>query len=207
MAQKPRQVRMEQKNTMASMQKLEELSDEELEAETRHKAAAQAILGARAAERYDGEKARRHFQKAIAASRPQERMQLRRMAEASLALADRDSKKLEASMLKIGGEAPSKRQLFMLSLAGLVIPPKSAGTAKRVRGILLLLLIVAGIFAISFGIAALLLLPFGSAEVPNIIGVGIMIVIAAIVALFVVGRKRQAKARLKAKDERDSKRK
>ena len=202
MAQKPRQVRMEQKSALAAMQQLEDRSDEELENETRYKAAAQAILGARAAERYDGPKARRHFQKAIAAARPQERMQLRRMAEASLALADRDSKKLEASMARMGQEAPSKRQLFLLQLAGLIAPPKSAGMAKRVRGILLVLLIIALVFLVGFGIAALLLLPFGSASGGNIIGVGILVVIAALVTLFVLGRKRQAKARLAAKEKR-----
>ena len=64
-------------------------SDEELEAETRFRAAAQAILGARAAERMDAKRSREHFRAAIAAARPQERLQLRRMAEASLALAER----------------------------------------------------------------------------------------------------------------------
>ena len=71
------------------MQKLETRSDEELEAETRFRAAAQAILGARAAERMDAKRSREHFRAAIAAARPQERLQLRRMAEASLALAER----------------------------------------------------------------------------------------------------------------------
>ena len=49
------------------MQQLESKSDEELEAETRYKSAAQAILGYRAAERYDAKAARAHFQKALAA--------------------------------------------------------------------------------------------------------------------------------------------
>src|SRR3712207_8289421 len=42
-------------------------------AETRFRSAAQAILGARAAERYDAVRAREHFRAAIAAARPQER--------------------------------------------------------------------------------------------------------------------------------------
>ena len=89
MPPKPRQVRMESKSALNAMQQLETRSDEELEKETRFKAAAQAILGTRAAERMDAAKAREHFRAAIAAARPQERLQLRRMAEASLALAER----------------------------------------------------------------------------------------------------------------------
>jgi hypothetical protein len=53
MPPKPRQVRIESKSALAAMQQLESRSDEELEAETRFKAAAQAILGARAAARMD----------------------------------------------------------------------------------------------------------------------------------------------------------
>src|SRR5438132_14331718 len=89
MAPKQRQVRIEQRGGLEAIQALEQRSDEELESETKYKSAALAILGARAAERFDAAKARNYFQRAIAAARPQERMQLRRMADASLALADR----------------------------------------------------------------------------------------------------------------------
>ena len=88
MAKQQRVMRVEQRSQLAAMQQMESRSDEELEAETKYKAAAQAILGARAAERYDAKAARAHFQRALAAARPQERLQLRRMADASLALAD-----------------------------------------------------------------------------------------------------------------------
>ena len=60
---------MEQRGQLAAMQQLESRSDEELEAETKYKAAAQAILGYRAAERYDAKAARAHFQRALAAAR------------------------------------------------------------------------------------------------------------------------------------------
>ena len=53
MPPKPRQVRIESKSALNAMQQLETRSDEELEKETRFKAAAQAILGTRAAERMD----------------------------------------------------------------------------------------------------------------------------------------------------------
>ena len=45
MPPKPRQVRIESKSALAAMQKLETRSDEELESETKFKAAALAILG------------------------------------------------------------------------------------------------------------------------------------------------------------------
>ena len=89
MPPKQRQIRIEQRAGLAAMQQLESRSDEELERETRHKAAAMAILGARAADRYDAKAGRSYFQRALAAARPQERMQLKRMADASLALAER----------------------------------------------------------------------------------------------------------------------
>jgi hypothetical protein len=49
MPKQQRAMRVEQRSQMAAMQQMESRSDEDLEAETRYKAAAQAILGARAA--------------------------------------------------------------------------------------------------------------------------------------------------------------
>src|SRR5204862_337706 len=82
-------------------------SDEELENETKFKSAALAILGARAAERYDAKTARDYFRRAIAAARPQERMQLRRMADASLALAERRPDDLKEAVERLGQAPPS----------------------------------------------------------------------------------------------------
>lgn len=195
MPPKQRQVRIEQKGALAAMQALEQRSDEELASETKHRAAAQAILGARAAERYDAKAARVHFQKAIAAARPQERMQLRRMADASLALAERRAGDLKTAVEKLGQEAPSNRQLFLLKLTGLLVPPPGAGVLARVRGILLIILIVVALFAIGFGLASLITLPFGGASAPWRGFLGILIVALAFVVLYVVGRRRQARAR------------
>ena len=140
MPPKPRQVRIESKSAMAAMQQLESRSDEELQKETRFKAAAQAILGTRAAERMDAAKAREHFRAAIAAARPQERLQLRRMAEASLALAERRAGDLKVATEKLGGTPPTNRQLLMLRVMGVIAPPKSAGLPRRIGGILLIVL-------------------------------------------------------------------
>src|SRR5258708_11632697 len=135
MAKQQRTVRIEQRSQMAAMQQLETRSDEELAAETKYKAAAQAILGARAAERYDAKAARAHFQRALAAARPQERLQLRRMADAALALAERRADDLKEATERLGVEAPTNRQLRGLKLMGRFAPPKSAGAPVPARGI------------------------------------------------------------------------
>ncbi len=186
---------MEQKGALAAMQALETRSDEELEAETKHKAAAQAILGARAAERYDAKAARVHFQKAISAARPQERMQLRRMADASLALAERRAGDLKVAVEKLGQEAPSNRQLFLLKVTGYLVPPPGSSALLRIRGVLLILLIIAAFMAIGFALATLVTLPFGGASAPWRAFIGLFIVTLGFVALYIVGRRRQAKAR------------
>src|SRR5215212_3429226 len=149
MPPKPRQVRMESKSALSAMQKLEQRSDEELEAETRFRAAAQAILGARAAERMDAKRSREHFRQAIAAARPQERLQIRRMADASLALAERRAGDLKVAAERLGQTPPSGRQLLGLRLMGLVAPPPGAGFLLRARGILLLLAAVVALLAVA----------------------------------------------------------
>src|SRR5436305_15050898 len=137
MPKQQRMMRVEQRSQLDAMQQLESRSDEELAAETKYKAAAQAILGAHAAERYDAKAARAHFQRALAAARPQERLQPRRMADASLALAERRADDLKKATEGLGVDAPTNRQLRGLRRLGLVMPPKSAGTLARVRGVAL----------------------------------------------------------------------
>ena len=196
---KQRQVRIEQKSALAAMSQLEERSDEELASETKYRAAAQAILGARASERYDSQTAREHFRKAIAAARPQERMQLRRMAEASLALAERRPDDLKAAVEKLGQQAPSSRQLFILRIMGLIAPPKGASLALKARSVLLILAIVVGLLAVGTGVAALILLPFGGGSIWSSLFLGLFVVVVALAVLAVVGRRKQAKAKAKAR--------
>ena len=190
---------MEQKSALAAMSQLEQRSDEELAAETKHRAAAQAILGARASERYDAVKAREHFRKAIAAARPQERMQLRRMAEASLALAERRPDDLKAAVEKLGQQAPSSRQLFVLRLMGMISPPPGASRALKLRGGAILAAIVVTLLLIGLGVAELVLLPFGGGPLYVAFGLGLLIVIVALAVLALVGRRRQGKAQAKAR--------
>ena len=205
MAQKQRQIRMQQASPLAAMQALEQKSDEELEREQRNKAAAYAILGARAAERYDAKASREWFRKALAAARPQERMALRRMADASLALAERRAGDLKVAVERLGQEAPSSRQLFLLRLTGILVPPPGAPLALRLRGIALILLIVVALLVIGALVAKVIALPFGGVGWLAAVWLGILIVIIALVVLALVGRRRQAAAREKAQAARAGK--
>lgn len=191
MAKQQRMVRIEQRSQLAAMQQLESRSDEELESETKYKAAAQAILGARAAERYDAKAARAHFQRALAAARPQERLQLRRMADASLALAERRADDLKKATERLGVEAPTNRQLRGLQFMGLILPTKSAGTFARVRGVVLVTLLIVAILALGFGIVKLVALPFGGLSLDLSIFYGLAVVVVAIGVLVYYGRRRQ----------------
>jgi hypothetical protein len=195
MAPKQRQVRIEQRGAMQAIQALEQRSDEELESETKYKAAALAILGARASERFDAEAARGYFQRAIAAARPQERMQLRRMADASLALAERRAGDLKTAVERLGQEAPSGRQMFALRAMGLLIPAGSAGILARIRGILLIILLIIVLLSIGLGIVELVSLPFGGVGVAPGLLLGLFVVIAAVAIAAAIGRRRRDRAR------------
>ena len=185
---------MEQRGALAAMQQLETRSDEQLESEQKHKAAAMAILGARAAERYDAATARKYFQRSIAAARPQERMALRRMADASLALAERRPDDLKQAVERLGQAPPSNRQLMILRLMGLLAPPQGAGWPARIRAILLIVGIVLLLLAIGFGLAKLVALPFGGVGTLSAVFLGLVIVAIALAVLALVGRRRQARA-------------
>src|ERR687896_524329 len=144
--------------------------------ESRHRVAAKAILGARAAERYDVQAARKYFNEA-------------------LARAERKPDELKEAMEKLGQQAPSGRQMFMLRMMGLLIPPASAGMVARVRGILLILALVIVLLAVGFGLVKLIALPFGGIGTASAVFFGFLLVVIAIGVLVVLGRRRQARAR------------
>jgi hypothetical protein len=194
MAKQQRMMRIEQRGQLAAIQDLEGRSDEELESETKYKAAAQAILGARAAERYDAKKARAHFQRALAAARPQERLQLRRMADASLALAERRAEDLKKATERLGVEGPTTKQLRGLRLMGLIAPPASAGALARIRGIVLLVLLLALVLGVSLGIVLLIEIPAGSTSISASIGYGVLLALVALGTVAYLGRRRQKRA-------------
>jgi hypothetical protein len=194
MAPKQRQVRIEQRGGLEAIQALEQRSDEELESETKFKSAALAILGARAAERFDAEKARSYFQRAIAAARPQERMQLRRMADASLALAERRAGDLKDAVERLGQEPPTGRQMLALRAMGLLIPPASAGILARLRGVVLILVLIIVLVAVGVGLVELVSLPFGGLGLAPGILLGLFVVIAALGVAAAIGRRRRDRA-------------
>ena len=195
MPKQQRIMRVEQRGQLAAMQQLESKSDEELEAETRYKAAAQAILGYRAAERYDAKAARAHFQRALASARgAQERAGIRKMADASLALAERRADDLKRATERLGVEAPTSRQLWSLRFIGLIAPPASAGVLARIRGILIAIVLVVAILALGFGIVYGVAQIFGGMSVQLSIFWGFVLVVIVVGVLAYFGRKRQKRA-------------
>jgi tetratricopeptide (TPR) repeat protein len=195
MAQKQRQVRMEQRGSLEAIQALDQRTDEELEAETKYKAAALAILGGRASERFDADAARAYFQRAIAAARPQERMQIRRMADASLALAERRAGDLKDAVERLGQAPPSGRQMLALRAMGLLLPAASAGILARIRGVLLIILLIVVLLAIGLGIVQLVALPFGGIGIAPSVLLGLFVMIAALGVAAAVGRRKRNAAR------------
>jgi hypothetical protein len=192
---KQRQTKMQvQLGSLQAIPQLESRSDEQLLSESKHRAAARAILGARAAERYDAQAARGYFNEALAGCHPRERPALRQMMKASLALAERRPDDLKAAVEKMGQAPPSSRQLLMLRLMGLIAPPPGASFALRARGILIIVAIVLVLLAVGFGLAKLVALPFGGVGTFGAILLGLVIVAAILGVLALLGRRRQAKA-------------
>lgn len=183
-----------QTGSLSAIQQLEGRTDEQLLSESKHRAASRALLGARAAERYDAKQARAYFNEALAGCHPQERPMLRQMMKAALAQAERRPDDLKDAMEKLGQTPPSGRQLLLLRAMGLIAPPPGSGPLMRARGILLLILLVIVLLAIGYGLAELILLPFGGISTFGGIFLGLVIVAAALGVLTLVGRRRQSKA-------------
>jgi hypothetical protein len=187
--------------SLGAIQQLEDRTDEQLRSESKHRAAARAILGARAAERYDVKQARTFFNEALAACNPRERPALRQLMKASLAQAERKPDELKEAMEKLGQAPPSSRQLFVLRLMGLIAPPDTAPRLQRARGFALLLLLVFLLMAVGFGLAKLIALPFGGVGSLGAILIGVLIIVVALGVLTLLGRRRQAKAKTAAREQ------
>lgn len=198
---KQRQTRMQyQMGSLSVIPQLEDRTDEQLLGESKHRAAAKAILGARAAERYDAQTARRYFNEALSGCHPQERPALRQMMKASLALAERRPDDLKEAVQKLGQAPPSSRQLLLLRLMGLVAPPPGASLALRMRGWAVLAAIVIVLLAVGFGLAKLIALPFGGVGTIGGVLLGLVVVVAILALLALLGRRRQAKQRAAARE-------
>jgi len=125
-------------------------------------------------------------------------MQIRRMADASLALAERRAGDLKTAVERLGQAPPSRRQLFALRAMGLLVPPSSAGILARIRGILLIIVLIIVLLAIGLGIVELISLPFGGIGLAPGVLLGLFVVIAALAILAAVGRRRRARAKAAA---------
>jgi hypothetical protein len=125
-------------------------------------------------------------------------MQIRRMADASLALAERRAGDLKSAVERLGQTPPSARQMFALRAMGLLIPPSSAGIIARVRGILLIILLIVVLLAIGLGIVELVSLPFGGLGLAPGILLGLFVVIAALAIVAAIGRRRRNRAKAAA---------
>src|SRR5579871_6491086 len=199
MAPKQRQIRIEQRLTPDVMEQMQARTDEQLEHERKYRSIAYSILGARAAERYDAQAARAWFEKAMVAStHPQERLQIRRMADASLALAERRADDLKTAVQKLGQEAPSSRQLFGLRVLGLIAPGRGAHPLRRVRGVLIVIAAIIVLIAVATGIVKLIGLAGGGIGWPPAVLLGVILDIVVIAILAALGRRRQKAARAKA---------
>ena len=199
MAKQRQQKMTYQAGALAAIQRLESRSDEELVRETKHRAAARAILGARAAERYDAKQARAYFNEALAGTPPRERPALRQMMKASLALAERRPDELREAMESMGQTPPSNRQLLMLRLMSLISPPPGSSALVKARGVALLIAIVGLLILVGFGLAKLVALPFGGVGTIGGMLLGIVIVLAILGVLTLLGRRRQARAQAAAR--------
>ena len=125
-------------------------------------------------------------------------MQLRRMADASLALAERRAGDLKDAVERLGQAPPSGRQLFALRAMGLLVPPASAGILARVRGILLILVLIIVLIAIGVGLVELFALPFGGIGLAPAVLLGLFVVLAALAVIAAIGRRRRDRAKAQA---------
>ena len=64
------------------------------------------------------------------------------------------------------------------------------------RGIALIVLLVVALIALGFAIVKLVALPFGGVSTVTAVWVGLLVIIVALGILALVGRRRQARARL-----------
>jgi hypothetical protein len=129
-------------------------------------------------------------------------LQLRRMAEASLALAERRAGDLKVAAEKLGQTPPSGRQLLALRAMGVIAPPASAGIPRRIGGILILILAVVLAILLGWAIVQLIALPFGGIGTGVSFFWGFLLVCVVLGVLIVFGRRRQKRARERAAEQR-----
>jgi membrane protein YdbS with pleckstrin-like domain len=85
--------------------------------------------------------------------------------------------------------------MLALRAAGLLLPPASAGILARIRGIVLIIILVVVLIAVGAGIVELISLPFGGLSAAPAVLLGLFFVIAAIAIATAFGRRRSGRAR------------
>ena len=78
---------------------------------------------------------------------------------------------------------------------GLLLPPASAGILARLRGILLIVVLVVVLVAVGFGVVELISLPFGGLSLPAGLLLGLFVVVAALAIIAAIGRRRRERAK------------
>jgi hypothetical protein len=137
----------------------------------------------------------------MAAARPQERMYIRRQAEAALAFAERRADDYAEAVGRMGGEVPTRWSLFGLRLLGLIAPPASAGILARIRGILLAIALVLLILGVGFGIMYGIGTAAGGISIGFALFWGFILMLVVLAVVSYVGRRRQKRARAKRSEE------
>ena len=89
--------------------------------------------------------------------------------------------------------------MFALRAMGLLIPPGSAGMLARVRGILLIILLIVVLLAIGLGLVELISLPFGGLGLAPAVLLGFFLVLAVLGVVATVGRRRRDRAQAAAR--------
>jgi hypothetical protein len=87
----------------------------------------------------------------------------------------------------------------MLRLMGFIAPPQSAPWYMKIRGILIILLVMIALLAIGFGLVKLIALPLGGVGTAPGLLLGLLLVVVVIGVLVLVGRARQKRARERAR--------
>jgi len=85
--------------------------------------------------------------------------------------------------------------MLALRAMGLLAPPASAGILARLRGILLILVLLVALIAIGLGVVELVSLPFGGLSLAPGILLGLFVVIAALGVIAAIGRRRRERAK------------
>ena len=88
--------------------------------------------------------------------------------------------------------------MLALRAMGLLMPPASAGILARIRGILLIVLLIVALLAVGLGLVELVSLPFGGIGLAPGILLGLFVVIAALGIAAAIGRRRRDRAKAAA---------